>query len=69
MDSGEYTSLYYIGQDEIGLNVSNRVSHLRIFMHIDERDMSPSQTFCHIIEYTPYMQAFLKLKWFSDRNL
>ena len=42
MDSGEYTSLYYIGQDEIGLNVSNRVSHIRIFENLK----------CHILEFS-----------------
>ena len=31
------------------------MSHFIIFMYIDAREMSPSQTFCHIIEYTPYL--------------
>ena len=36
------------------------MSHFRIFMHIDARELSPSQTFCLIIEYTPYKHSDLR---------
>ena len=47
-------SHFRIFEHSIKISKRNRVSHFRIFMHIDARDMSPSHTFCLILEYTPY---------------